>query len=127
MSVGYVALGLSYVFGPATRSRQLGFEWLPASFDADELGWLWLIAALLGFIGGFFGVRYPRWESFAFGGLLIPPSVWAFCFLVAWVMGEHPFGWISTISYGLFTLISFHAAAWPDPVDGGGGVCRRLK
>lgn len=120
MSVGYMALSLSYVAGPATASRMKGFAWLPQSIDANELGWAWVAVALLAFAGAWWGRQCRRIENWAFGGLILPPSLWAAVFVIAWVVGEHPTGWITAVSYGLYTSLAWHAASWPNPPSGGG-------
>ena len=113
-AIVWAAIGTSYALGATTASRKYGFSWLPESIDASELGWAWIIAAILAVIAV---VRWrdKRLEALAFGAILVPPSIFSLTFLVAFLVGAHPLGWISAISYGAFAGFVLMAAAWPDP------------
>lgn len=115
MAIAYISLGLSYILGPTARTRVAGFKWLPVHWNADELGWIWVLCATVA-VAGVIWARTHTWlEPLAFGALITPPSAWAFIFLTSWVLGENPSGWMTALIYTLLTAITLHASSWPDP------------
>lgn len=116
IGIGWLTIGLSYVLGPRTESRQAGFSWLPSWLDANELGWAWVAAGLTAIIAALVSKRWKWVESLAFGALIAPTAIWTAVFTIAQTLGEHPYGWISAVSYGIFTAVIYHCSSWPNPV-----------
>ena len=42
----HLVIGSAQVLSAPSRSTGGGFAWLPTHLDADELGWLWIVAGL---------------------------------------------------------------------------------
>ena len=110
---GWLAIGLSYTIGPVTRSRIRGFAWLPEWLDSTELGWLWIVSAVIAIGSAVIGAK--KLENIAFGALMMPPVLWAAIFAYAFWIGEHDHGWISSISYVTFAGLIWHCSSWPNP------------
>lgn len=112
----WLAFGIGYVLEPGTQSRIKGFAWLPTWLNADELGWIWVIAGLIALTASVSGHQRPRWENAGFGALIVPPVLWVFVFGWATWLGEHPTGWISALIYAAFATIIWHCSSWPNPI-----------
>lgn len=63
-----------------------------------------------------------RVERVCFAALTIPPTLWAGIFAASWLLGAHPVGYASAISYGLMSGMCLLAASWPNPPQPGGDV-----
>lgn len=121
-SIAYLLLGISYVASPATAGRRAGFAWLPEPLSISMLGWGWIIIAAGVTTASLAWPTRRRVERWCFAALTIPPTLWAGIFAVAWLLGEHPLGYASMISYGLMTGMCLLAASWPNPPQTGGGA-----
>lgn len=114
VSTAWALLGATYVFVPVTKSRSAGFAWLPEWIGLNELGLIWwVVAAIVAFIA----LRWPgceRREQAAFGLLTIPPALWAIIFLFAWILGEHPLGYVTALAYSIFTAVVLYCGGWPN-------------
>lgn len=121
-SIAYAILGVSYVATPETAGRQAGFAWLPGALSISTLGWVWVIVAVTVTAASLTWPASRRVERWCFTALTIPPTLWAGIFCAAWLLGEHPVGYASTISYALMTGMCLLAAAWPNPPQVGGAA-----
>ena len=118
-SLGYGLLGLTYLLED-TLSRAQGFAWLPFDIGADEMGWVWIVAAIIVAISAVLSDNHPRFVKWGFVSLIIPPATWSLIFLFAWILGDHPTGYITTISYSMMAAWIWIVSAWPDSVTDGG-------
>lgn len=114
-SAAYLLLGISYLATPETASRQAGFAWLPDELSISTLGWIWVAVAVGVTVASLAWPTRRRVERWCFTALTIPPTLWAGIFCAAWLLGEHPVGYASAISYGLMAGMTLLAAAWPNP------------
>lgn len=121
-SIAYAILGVSYVATPATASRQAGFAWLPDALSISTLGWVWVVVAVAVTAASLMWPASRRIERWCFTALTIPPTLWAGIFAASWLLGEHPLGYASMISYGLMSGMTLLAASWPNPPRPGGGA-----
>lgn len=118
-SIGYGALGLTYLL-EGTLSRAQGFAWLPFGIGADEMGWVWIVTAIIAAISAVPSGDHPKLVRWGFVSLVVPPSAWAIIFLFSWLLGDHPTGYISAISYSMMAAWILIVSAWPDSVTDGG-------
>lgn len=121
-SIAYAVLGISYVVTPATTGRRAGFAWLPGPLSISTLGWVWVIVAAAVAIASLAWPTSRRVERWCFTALTMPPTLWAGIFAASWLLGEHPVGYASTISYALMSGMTLLAASWPNPPQPGGGA-----
>lgn len=118
----YLLLGISYIVSTPTAGRKAGFAWLPGALSISTLGWVWVAVAVLVSAASIIWPHSRKAERLCFAGLTVPPTLWAGIFAASWLLGEHPLGYASMISYGLMTGMSLLAASWPNPPEIGGGV-----
>lgn len=119
-STAYLILGVSYLVTPDTAGRQAGFSWLPDALSISTLGWVWVIIAIAVSAASIAWPASRRVERWCFTALTVPPTLWAAIFAAAWLLGEHPVGYASTISYSLMSGMCLLAASWPNPPRTGG-------
>ena len=120
-SIAYAILGVSYLITPDTAGRQAGFAWLSDALSISTLGWVWVVVAVAVAVASLVWPTSRTVERWCFTALTIPPTLWAGIFAASWLLGEHPVGYASTISYGLMSGMCLLAASWPNPPQPGGG------
>lgn len=121
-SVAYTILGVSYLVTPVTASRRAGFAWMPEMLSISTLGWVWVAVAVGVIVASLAWPTKRRVERWCFTALTIPPTLWAGIFCAAWLLGEHPVGYASAISYALMSGMTLLAASWPNPPQPGGAA-----
>lgn len=119
-SIAYAILGISYLVTPATSGRRSGFAWLPEALSISRLGWVWVVVAVGVTVASLVWPTRRRVERVCFAALTIPPTLWAGIFAASWMLGAHPLGYASMISYGLMSGMTLLAASWPNPPQVGG-------
>ena len=119
-SVAYLVLGISYLATPVTAGRQAGFAWLPDALSISTLGWVWVVVAVGVTVASLVWPTSRTVERWCFTALTIPPTLWAGIFCASWLLGAHPVGYASMISYGLMSGMTLLAASWPNPPKPGG-------
>lgn len=114
-SVLTLLVGLSWILA-STSGRLAGVSWLEsvATFLPDlgfyevnadtAMGFGWVAAAIVMGLAGWLGYRHRAWENLGFAAGLFWPLLAAVFFLVGFLMGVAPNGWITTISYLNFTV-----------------------
>ena len=118
-AAGYFLLGLTYLL-EVTSSRAQGFAWLPFGLGSDEVGWLWIVSSIIAAVAAHASDRRPKFIRWGFVSLVVPPAAWAIIFLFSWILGDHPTGYIATISYSMMAAWILMVSAWPDSVTDGG-------
>ena len=118
-SIAYLVLGMSYLVTPDTAGRKAGFAWLPGALSISTLGWVWVIVAVGVTVASLAWPHRRAVERWCFAALTIPPTLWAGIFTASWLLGAHPVGYASAISYGLMSGMTLLAASWPNPPGGG--------
>ena len=121
-SAAYLLLGTSYLVTPDTAGRKAGFAWLPEQLSISTLGWVWVAVAVAVTVASLAWPTRRRVERWCFTALTIPPTLWAGIFAASWLLGEHPVGYASAISYALMSGMTLLAASWPNPPQAGGGA-----
>ena len=110
----FAAIGASYV-AVRTEGRNAAFSWLPGTVGPDELGWIWVIGGTFCVVVALVSKRAPKLTAVAYAVLMVPPMLWALVFIVSWVTGAHPLGWVAAISYSVMSLWVWIASDWPNP------------
>lgn len=112
-SAGQIGIGISYFVFP-TKSRARGLAWMPEVVTPQLFG---LIPFIIGIIVFTIAVRNcsPSAISHAFVLAGIPWAAYVGVFLMAQILGTHPQGIASAISYAILTGTLIIAALTPDP------------
>ena len=109
-----VPFAFTWIFD-ATSGRLAGIAWLetvmsrvtPLSTDV-EVGILWLVSAIAMILGGSrLGVRWRRLESLGFVLGAVTPIAVGLVFLAGFIFGGAPNGYITLISYAMFSVPYF--------------------
>lgn len=116
VGIGQFLMGFSYVVTP-TKSRSQGFAWLPLDVGPDDLGWIPILIGLTVIVLAIYSTRCRRLQTWAFALAGIPWALWAAIFAVAQILGAHPTGHASALSYGCMVALLVVVAGWPDPVE----------
>ena len=113
--VSFGMIGASWVVVPSP-SREAAFNWLPAWFDRADLGMLFMVSAGVVIVLALLHKVLPSLvESISFAILVLPPALTAGIFLVSFVLGLHPVGWLNALTYIFYSLAVWVVAGWPNP------------
>jgi hypothetical protein len=115
----YSLVGYSYVMAGITATRRATFGWLPDWLSFSILAWPWLIAAGIAVVSAIL-YNPPRTDRFGFMALAVVPMVWGCMFLISWLAGFAPTGWISAITYFAFSATVTLVSSWPNAIELGG-------
>lgn len=111
----YTGIGVSYV-AVRTQGREAAFEWIPGTLGPSTLGWVWILCGVLCAVAALLSKSKRQIASTAYAGLMLPPLAWSLIFLVSWITGTHPLGYVSALSYGLMALWVQIVSGWPNPL-----------
>jgi hypothetical protein len=117
-AVVYTLIGYSYIsINPPTGStRAATFAWLPDWFPTGMVGWAWVIAAAFALWSSVERTP-PRSDRLGFAALVAMSLCWAMMFLISWIKGHAPTGWVSAAVYAGYAAVIMLIASWPNPVQ----------
>lgn len=98
-----------------TPSRLAGISWLESLFGRisplstdTEVGILWLISGVfMALAGSRASIHRPRLETVGFLFAILMPLLMGAIFFASWMLGTSQNGYITTISYSMFTVPYF--------------------
>ena len=118
IAVIWSILGVAQLTGPAKPSPGLHLfhQHIPVVYAAT----LWLVAGL-GCLGAAIDRDGPRRDGLALAFSVLPPAVWSFSHIWAWIVsiipgepGGSPRGWVAGALYACMVGLVWLAAAIPD-------------
>ncbi|WGW12763.1 hypothetical protein LWF01_03030 [Saxibacter everestensis] len=112
-SLTYLALGVSYLLVEPSRARANALDWLTAFVDVNDLGWPWLIAAMVAAMSAF---QVEPLDRYGFGALAAIPAAWGCLYLIPTFTGEARTGWITTCLYWSLAVAVMVVAGMRNPV-----------
>lgn len=126
-----VAQGVTWIDpNGVTPQREMSFAWLPdALLGTTTVGVLLVIAGLFCWTSVLVRAK-GKFEQITFGAAMIPYTLLATAFLISWLVGTHPTGIVSAISYAGFAYMVWLAAGvtnQPRPVTGAIPTMRGLS
>ncbi|MDX2692969.1 hypothetical protein [Streptomyces ipomoeae] len=86
LGVGKTCWGVSFLVDPPPSQ---GLEFLTQFCGLQHWAWLWIVCGLVTGVSAF--LRVGR-DGFGFLAALIPPTVWAFAYIVAVISGDYSRG-----------------------------------
>lgn len=107
-------VGLSYILF-RTPTRSASFAYLPSWLDENELGWVWIIAAIIMVLCAVLGKRRPRLTTLGFLMAMVPPLLWALVFTGGFITGGPITAVVSVIMYSAYAAIIYFVSGWPNP------------
>lgn len=93
---------------PDQRGLQPALELMPL----DAWGWLWVLTGL----GAVVSAWLPQgrdWIAFLLLPLMVLP--WMASYLIAWLAGDFPRGWVATLVWGVIAVPLLVVAGWREP------------
>ncbi|MGW5633958.1 hypothetical protein [Streptomyces sp. NPDC003832] len=93
---------------PDQRGLTLAIEVLPL----DMWGWLWIAAGCI----AVFAAWLPQgvdWPGFLALPLIVLP--WMTSYLVAWIVGDFPRGWVAALVWAVIAVPVLVVAGWREP------------
>ena len=117
LSTPWALVGLSYIIF-RTPTRAESFAYLPSWLDENELGWVWITAAVVMAACAFLGRRRPQLTTVGFLTAMVPPLLWALVFTGGLLTGGPITAIVSVIMYAALASIIYFVSGWPNPRPG---------
>jgi hypothetical protein len=116
----WLGVGGGFLAGnPPTPTQRAGLDPLIQVVTFEHLGWMWLASGGIALAAGLAGRTWPRWEGFGFAALVVPPVLWAGCYLVMSMRDLDPRLLVPGLIYATITVTVSLIAGWPE-VNGEG-------
>jgi hypothetical protein len=93
---------------PDQRGLRLSLRLMPL----DAWAWLWIAAGVLAVVCAW---APPGRDAAAFVGLVLIVVPWTASYLVTWLLGEYPRGWVAAAIWTVITVPVMVVAGWPEP------------
>jgi len=103
-------IGYGQITSPAPDLR--GLRLLLQMMSLDAWGWLWVISGLIAIASAWLP-QGKDWPGFLALPLMVLP--WAVSYLLAWIIGDFPRGWVATVVWGAIAAPVLVVAGWMEP------------
>lgn len=105
----WTVIGYAQITSPQPDLRGLRILlWLPL----DVWGWLWIASGLAAAAAAFLP-QGRDWPGF----LMLPPitAMWAGSYLITWILGDYPRGWVAAAVWAALAAVPMLAAPLREP------------
>lgn len=106
----WALIGYGQITAPQADKR--GLHLLLDRVPLDVWGWLWITAGLVAVVSAFLRQGSDRFGFFALTLIVMP---WIISYLVAWLQGIFPRGWVVSALYGALAIGIVVVAGWGEP------------
>ena len=106
----WAIIGYGQITSPAPDLR--GLRLLLQMMPLDAWGWLWVISGLIAIVSAWLP-QGKDWPGFLALPLMVLP--WAVSYLLAWIIGDFPRGWVATVVWGAIAAPVLVVAGWREP------------
>jgi len=106
----WAIIGYGQITSPAPDLR--GLRLLLQMMSLDAWGWLWVISGLIAIVSAWLP-QGKDWPGFLALPLMVLP--WAVSYLLAWIIGDFPRGWVATVVWGAIAAPVLVVAGWREP------------
>lgn len=103
-------IGYGQITSPAPDLR--GLRLLLQMMPLDAWGWLWVVSGLIAVVSAWLP-QGKDWLGFLALPLMVLP--WAVSYLLAWIIGDFPRGWVATVVWGAIAAPVLVVAGWREP------------
>lgn len=103
-------IGYGQITSPAPDLR--GLRLLLQMMSLDAWGWLWVISGLIAIVSAWLP-QGKDWPGFLALPLMVLP--WAVSYLLSWIIGDFPRGWVATVVWGAIAAPVLVVAGWREP------------
>src|SRR4051812_46706591 len=108
--VVWAIIGYGQITSPAPDLR--GLRLLLQMMPLDAWGWIWVTSGLIAIISAWLP-QERDWPGFLALPLMVLP--WAVSYLLAWIIGDFPRGWVAAVVWGAIAAPVLVTAGWREP------------
>jgi hypothetical protein len=109
--VVWAIIGYGQITSPAPDLR--GLRLLLQTMPLDVWGWIWVTSGLIAIASAWLP-QGRDWPGFLALPLMVLP--WAVSYLLAWIIGDYPRGWVAAVVWGAIAAPVLVVAGWREPV-----------
>lgn len=108
--VVWAIIGYGQITSPAPDLR--GLRLLLQMMPLDAWGWIWVVSGLVAIVSAWLP-QGKDWPGFLALPLMVLP--WMVSYLLAWIIGDFPRGWVATVVWGAIAAPVLVVAGWREP------------
>ena len=106
----WAIIGYGQITSPAPDLR--GLRLLLQTMPLDAWGWIWVASGLIAVVSAWLP-QGRDWPGFLALPLMVLP--WMVSYLLAWIIGDFPRGWVATVVWGAIAAPVLVVAGWREP------------
>ena len=106
----WAIIGYGQITSPAPDLR--GLRLLLQTMPLDAWGWIWVASGLIAIVSAWLP-QGRDWPGFLALPLMVLP--WMVSYLLAWIIGDFPRGWVATVVWGAIAAPVLVVAGWREP------------
>jgi hypothetical protein len=106
----WAIIGYGQITSPQPDQR--GLRILLERMPLDAWGWLWVASGLIAIVSAWLPPGHD-WPGFLALPLMVLP--WTASYLVAWLTGDFPRGWVAAVVWGAIAAPVLVVAGWREP------------
>lgn len=108
--VVWAIIGYGQITAPAPDLR--GLRLLLQMMPLDVWGWIWVVSGLIAIVSAWLPPE-KDWPGFLALPLMVLP--WTVSYLLAWILGDYPRGWLASVVWGAIAAPVLVVAGWREP------------
>ena len=106
----WAIIGYGQITSPAPDLR--GLRLLLQTMPLDVWGWIWVTSGLIAIVSAWLP-QERDWPGFLALPLMVLP--WTVSYLLAWIIGDYPRGWLASVVWGAIAAPVLVVAGWREP------------
>lgn len=106
----WAIIGYGQITSPAPDLR--GLRLLLQTMPLDAWGWIWVTSGIIAICSAWMP-QGKDWPGFLALPLMVLP--WMVSYLLAWIIGDFPRGWVATVVWGAIAAPVLVVAGWREP------------
>ena len=106
----WAIIGYGQITSPAPDLR--GLRLLLQTMPLDVWGWIWVASGFIAIACAWLP-QGRDWPGFLALPLMVLP--WMVSYLLAWLIGDYPRGWVATVVWGAIAAPVLVVAGWREP------------
>ncbi|MFD4547308.1 hypothetical protein [Streptomyces sp. NPDC058466] len=103
-------IGYGQITAPAPDLR--GLRLLLQMMPLYAWGWIWVVSGLIAIVSAWLPPE-KDWPGFLALPLMVLP--WTVSYLLAWILGDYPRGWLASVVWGAIAAPVLVVAGWREP------------
>lgn len=106
----WTLIGYGQIITPQPDQR--GLKVLLSLMPLDAWGWCWIVAGAIALLCAW---APPGRDTAGFVSLVLIVVPWMATYLVAWLLGDYPRGWVAAAIWAALVAPVLVVAGWPEP------------